>query len=42
MSALFTIIAPVFLIVGFGYLVAWRGIFRESAVEFVVEVVSVG
>lgn len=33
MSALFTIIAPVFLIVGFGYVVAWRGIFRESAVD---------
>jgi malonate transporter len=33
MSALFNIIVPVFLIVGFGYLVAWRGIFRESAVD---------
>ena len=33
MSALFNIIVPVFLIVGFGYLVAWHGIFRESAVD---------
>ena len=33
MSALFNIIVPVFLVVGFGYLVAWRGIFRESAVD---------
>ncbi|WP_103172703.1 AEC family transporter [Paracoccus sp. SY] len=33
MSALFTIIVPVFLIVGFGYVVAWRGLFRESAVD---------
>lgn len=33
MTALFTIIVPVFLIVGFGYLVAWRGLFRESAVD---------
>lgn len=33
MTALFTIIAPVFLIVGFGYLAAWRGLFREGAVD---------
>lgn len=33
MSALFTIILPVFLIVGFGYLAAWRGLFREDAVD---------
>ena len=33
MTALFTIILPVFLIVGFGYVVAWRGLFRESAVD---------
>ncbi|CAM3293291.1 AEC family transporter [Paracoccus nototheniae] len=33
MSTLFTIILPVFLIVGFGYLVAWRGWFGASAVD---------
>ncbi|MBM3604470.1 MAG: AEC family transporter [Alphaproteobacteria bacterium] len=33
MSALFTIILPVFLVVGFGYFVAWRGWFRDSAVD---------
>ncbi|SIS87525.1 AEC family transporter [Paracoccus saliphilus] len=33
MSALFTIILPVFLVVGFGYLVSWRGWFGESAVN---------
>ncbi|MFV0386871.1 AEC family transporter [Paracoccus sp. (in: a-proteobacteria)] len=33
MSALFTIILPVFLVVGFGYLVSWRGWFSESAVD---------
>ncbi|WP_372800104.1 AEC family transporter [Paracoccus seriniphilus] len=29
MSALFTIVLPVFLVVGFGYLVSWRGWFSE-------------
>lgn len=33
MSALFTIILPVFLVVGFGYLVSWRKWFDESAVD---------
>ncbi|MFC0200126.1 AEC family transporter [Paracoccus rhizosphaerae] len=33
MSALFTIILPVFLVVGFGYLVAWRGWFKPGAVD---------
>lgn len=33
MSTLFTIILPVFLIVGFGYLVTWRGWFGAGAVD---------
>ena len=33
MSALFTTILPVFLVIGFGYLVSWRGLFSESAVD---------
>ncbi|MDO5647803.1 AEC family transporter [Paracoccus sp. (in: a-proteobacteria)] len=33
MTALFTIILPVFLVVGFGYVVAWRGWFREGSVD---------
>ncbi|WP_299905127.1 AEC family transporter [uncultured Paracoccus sp.] len=33
MSDLFTVILPVFLVIGFGYLVAWRGWFSESAVD---------
>jgi predicted permease len=33
MSALFNIILPVFLIIGFGYLVAWRGWFKAPAVD---------
>lgn len=33
MSALFTIVLPVFLIIGFGYFVAWRGWFNEAAVD---------
>lgn len=33
MSALFTIILPVFLVVAFGYLVSWRNWFPESAVD---------
>lgn len=33
MSALFEIILPVFLIVGFGYLVTWRGWFPAAAVD---------
>lgn len=33
MSALFDIILPVFLVVGFGYLVSWRGWLSEPAVD---------
>lgn len=33
MNALLTIILPVFLVVGFGYLVSWRRWFSESAVD---------
>lgn len=33
MNVLFTIILPVFLVVGFGYLVTWRKWFSESAVD---------
>ena len=33
MGALFTVILPVFLIIGFGYLASWRNLFGESAVE---------
>ncbi|MFV0303822.1 MAG: AEC family transporter [Paracoccus sp. (in: a-proteobacteria)] len=33
MSELFTVVLPVFLVIGFGYLVAWRGWFSESAVD---------
>ncbi|MCF3972413.1 AEC family transporter [Paracoccus salsus] len=33
MSALFTIILPVFLVIGFGYFVSWRGWFSEGAVD---------
>lgn len=36
MSALFTVILPVFLVIGFGYLAAWRGLFGEGAVEGVM------
>lgn len=33
MTALFTIVLPVFLIIGFGYFVAWRGWFNEASVD---------
>lgn len=33
MSALFTIVLPVFLVIGFGYAVSWRGWFSEGAVD---------
>ncbi|MFD2174911.1 AEC family transporter [Rhodobacter lacus] len=33
MSALIDVILPVFLVLGFGYIVAWKGLFSESAVE---------
>lgn len=33
MQSLLDVILPVFLIIGFGYAAAWRGLFSESAVE---------
>lgn len=33
MQALVEVIVPVFLVIGFGALVAWRGLFSESAVD---------
>ncbi|WBU55878.1 AEC family transporter [Paracoccus sediminicola] len=36
MSALFDVVLPVFLVVGFGYAVSWRGWFSESAVDGVM------
>lgn len=36
MSALFDVVLPVFLVIGFGYVVAWRGLFSESAVDGVM------
>lgn len=33
MTALIDVILPVFLVLGFGYAAAWRGIFSESAVD---------
>lgn len=33
MSGLIDVILPVFLVIGFGYLVAWKGLFAEGAVE---------
>lgn len=33
MTVLFDVILPVFLIIGFGYLVTWRGWFSEGAVD---------
>ncbi|WBU52383.1 AEC family transporter [Paracoccus sp. SCSIO 75233] len=36
MSTLFDVVLPVFLVVGFGYLVAWRGLFSEAAVDGVM------
>lgn len=33
MSALLTVILPVFLVIGFGYLAVWRGLFSDGAVE---------
>ncbi len=36
MQALIDVILPVFLIIGFGYAAAWRGLFSESAVEGVM------
>lgn len=36
MSALFDVVLPVFLVLGFGYLAAWRGLFSDSAVDGVM------
>ena len=33
MSALFDVILPVFIVIGFGYVVAWRRMFTEIAVD---------
>ena len=33
MSSLFDVILPVFLVIGFGYLVAWRGLFSAEGVD---------
>ncbi|WP_172292764.1 AEC family transporter [Pseudoruegeria sp. HB172150] len=33
MQALIDVILPVFIVIGFGYLAAWRGLFSESAVD---------
>lgn len=33
MSALFDVILPVFLVIGFGYVVAWRGMFSPAGVD---------
>jgi predicted permease len=32
-SALLDVILPVFLVIGFGYVAAWRGLFSESAID---------
>ena len=37
MQALLDIILPVFVLIGFGYLVTWRGLFSETAVEGLVK-----
>ena len=36
MSAIIEIILPVFVVVGFGYAVAWKGLFNENAVDGLV------
>lgn len=36
MEALVEVILPVFLVIGFGYLAAWRGLFNDGAVEGVM------
>lgn len=33
MSALIDVILPVFLVIGFGYVVTWRGLFTESGID---------
>ncbi|MDJ0637331.1 MAG: AEC family transporter [Paracoccaceae bacterium] len=37
MQALFDIILPVFVVIGFGYVVAWRGLFSEAGVDGLVK-----
>ena len=36
MSAIIEIILPVFVVVGFGYFVVWKGMFSDSAVDGLV------
>ena len=36
MSALIDVILPVFVVIGFGWLAAWRGVFSDSAVDGVM------
>jgi malonate transporter len=36
MGALIDVIMPVFLVIGFGYIASWRGLFSESAVDGVM------
>ncbi|WP_313135789.1 AEC family transporter [Paracoccus jeotgali] len=36
MTGLFNVVLPVFLVLGFGYVVSWRGLFGESAVDGVM------
>ncbi len=33
MQTLITVILPVFLVIGFGYVAAWRGVFSQSNVD---------
>lgn len=37
MQALFDIILPVFVVIGVGYFVTWRGLFNEAAIEGIVK-----
>lgn len=37
MQALFDIILPVFVVIGVGYFVTWRGLFSEAAIEGIVK-----
>lgn len=36
MSQLFTVVLPVFLVIGFGYIAAWRGLIGDDAVDGVM------
>ena len=33
MSVLFTVILPVFIVLGYGYVVAWRGLLTEAGID---------